>query len=217
MHPAAKAFGSLGSFQEVNLMGKNVLFVVEEKCLTTSLFDSIRVSVNSNQPTRFVIVSPCFEHPTQLKRNLLEIASIPSGFPLLRSEVADSRAYATDVSYAITMVINRESMKIDPIDWEKFKNELIQWSLQECPKLQFSSLTDNLFNERTPLNHAPRMGKPPQPPRGGVYHFFDSERKPRNETNHLIANGLPIEWASLINKSTITTHVLVSSAFCQIN
>ena len=140
-------------------------------------------------PTRFVIVSPCFENPIQLKRNLIEIATISSGFPLRRSEFMLDSTFKSSCPYSIYLVLNKESMRIDPIDWEKLKSELSHWRLNLCPELQIPSLTDSLFNERTPLRHSPRTGNENAKLQDGVYHFFDCERKQHNETDHLRAHA----------------------------
>ena len=114
------------------------------------LLKRIKLFVDSKQPTRVLIVSPCFRHPEQLKRNLLEIATIPSGFLLTRPEEVGDRYVETKSPYTITLCLNRESMKIDPIEWEKFKEELMQWRDKMCPTLHIPPLTDGLFNERVP-------------------------------------------------------------------
>ena len=54
-------------------------------------------------------------------------------------------------------------------------------------------------NERIPLLHPPRVTCKTLPS-SGVYHFFDPTSAPKLETNHLLAQGIPLELAKVIAK-----------------
>ena len=57
----------------------------------------------------------------------------------------------------IVLALNKESMAIDPIDWEAFCDQIHTLS-ENWPHgaLIISSSTDALFRERTQLAHLPR-------------------------------------------------------------
>jgi len=133
-------------------------------------------------------------------RKVFIIAEISASFPLTRPEEGDGKGFYAPEAYSIVLVINQESMLIDPIQWEVFKKALLTWAERSCPNLSIPELTDNLFNERIPLHHSPRARHIIDSPPSGIYHFFDHGVKPRFETNHLISCGIPIEEAKLINK-----------------
>ena len=196
-----QSFGSLGSFWEVNLIGKNMLLVFGEKdfkVIQQGLLDRVSLLVNSKRPTRILLIAPSSSLPEKLPRTILKVASISSGLPMIRPADVVGSSISTSMPFTVLLALNKESMSIDPIDWEKFRSEVLAWAENSCPNFQINSVTDNLFSERTPLRHPPRAAM--SPVWSGVYRFFDPESRPRNETNHLLSCGVPLEQAKLINR-----------------
>jgi len=108
--------------------------------------------------------------------------------------------FTASEAYSIILVINRESMLIDPIKWEEFKNELLAWSEKKCPSLEIPKMSDNLFIERLPLSHSPRASRTTSHAHSGVYQFFNVHSRPKFETKYLISLGIPYEFAEIINR-----------------
>ncbi len=198
-----KNFGSLGSFWETNLVGKNVLLVYGETDLKfneQALLDRMSTLIQSKRPTRILFIGPSVIIPKKNSRTILEIAVIPSGLPMYGSADVVGNLTRTSTPFSVLLALNKESMSIDPIDWESFRSELLGWAGESCPNFRINAVTDNLFNERTPLRHPPRALMSPSLEEGGVYRFFDPESKRRNETTHLLSCGIPLELAKTINR-----------------
>ena len=180
-----------------------MLFVCDfamTKAELDKVYSRARTFVKSEQPTRLLIIGPTPDSKTVAYRGCLEVAKIRRGFPFVHSISGQSDTFLADQSVSMFLVLNRESMLIDPIDWPIFKQELVGWANVYCLSLVISTITDELFNERTPLSHFPRAQLKRDSERSGIYHFFDPERKPQNEVNHLLSCGIPLESAKLINK-----------------
>ena len=198
-------FGSLGSFESAKLTGKNCLLVCtrnESKNLDT-FSKKIRLLIDSKLPTRILLVLP-----TQLlqkmnlpPRKILNLAYISKHFLLTHPEELENWEVKAEEPYSMALAINQESMLIDPIQWEAFKKQLLAWAGVNCPNLIVPELTDNLFNERTPLSHAPRAKNVwTSCSSSGAYKFFDPMVQPSCDINNLISNGIPIEYAKVINR-----------------
>ena len=107
--PNDRSFGSLGSFWETNLAGKNVFLVWNGNDRKHQDIQHILSLVQSKRPTRILIVAPSSMLPNNLPRSVLEIASISSGFQMLRS-VDSIETTRTSSPLSIFLVINQESM-----------------------------------------------------------------------------------------------------------
>jgi len=60
---------------------------------------------------------------------------------------------------SLILAANKESLQIDPINWERFVNRIHEW----CDLISIPKLTDALFRERVTLPHPPRpLSKHPQ-------------------------------------------------------
>ena len=91
-------------------------------------------------------------------------------------------------------------MLFDPCEWTQLKSQLREWAKTDCPLLQINEMTDRLFSERMSLSHKPRKMPRICIPSTKVYKFFDPEQIPRNEVNHFLAQGIPLDIATKINK-----------------
>ena len=91
-------------------------------------------------------------------------------------------------------------MLYDPINWHQLKRGLLDWGALNCPSLFIPQETDNLFCERTPFHHSPRISMLPPLPNHDIYHFFDPEAPRITETNFLADSGIPLDIANKINK-----------------
>ena len=112
-----------------------------------------------------------------------------------------AKQFSVNGSYSIILALNQESMLIDPIQWDDFKKALLLWGEENNLNLNIPDLTDNLFNERTPLTHSSRLKcETSFSCASGVYNFFDPTCVPKRETNHLLLHGIPIKLANLIAK-----------------
>src|SRR6185312_14304617 len=149
------AFGSLGAFWKVDLTGKNCLLVCtrNDSVDLKNINDKIQTSVNSKQPTRVLLVIPSelLQEMALPPRKILSIAEISTNFPLTRPEEVEGTSFNASEAYSVILVINQESMLIDPIQWEGFKKALLTWAENNGSDLSIPELTDNLFNERIPL------------------------------------------------------------------
>ena len=83
-------------------------------------------------------------------RNFLEIARIPGAFPVTYNDSADSKHYLSD-SISIVLALNKESMLLDPIDWNAFKHDFREWAEHYVPEYVTPGWTDKLFQERESL------------------------------------------------------------------
>jgi len=197
------SFGSLGAFWKANLEGKNCLLVcTENDNVNIKRFnEKIKSLIDCKQPTRVLIILPTqiFQKLALPPRKVLELASVPTTFPLIRPEEAENSTFSTNETFSIILTLNQESMLIDPIHWESFKTNFLLWGGKYCKNIEISSVTDKLFNERIPLTHRPRA-RGSSAPSSGVYHFFDTRSTPVTETNHLASCGIPVHQAKIIHK-----------------
>jgi hypothetical protein len=194
--PNERAFGSLGSFGETNLSGKNTLLVFSSE-IDHSSVERILALVRLPQPTRFLIVCP--ESRSFRERYFIKIASIESHFPFFEGYPCGG-IYSRGPT-SITLALNRQSMLIDPINWNDLKGELLEWGKRMRLTLTIPTYTDQLFGERTHLTHTARTRRTSPPTLfTPIYQFFDPESSIQQDLNHLIASGVPVEEASVINK-----------------
>ena len=115
--PNDHAFGSLGSFWETDLSGKNSLLFGTIDNRTIARVHSL---LNTQVPTRLVIVT---ESSPPSDKALLKVASISSHFPLVVPGTPETTMHSNQ-SFEIILAINRESMLVDPIDWERFSGKI---------------------------------------------------------------------------------------------
>src|SRR3954467_5384134 len=107
-----RLFGSLGSFWEIDLSGRNMLFVCDfalTKAELDKVYSRARTFVKSEQPTRLLIIGPTPDSKTVANRGCLEVAKIRRGFPLIHSISGQSDTFLADQSVSMFLVLNRES------------------------------------------------------------------------------------------------------------
>jgi hypothetical protein len=84
-------------------------------------------------------------HPQD--NRVFEIARIPTGFPF------DNNAHYPKIpiqeieSISILLIVNKESMMLDPFDWPDLKKDLIRWANAVPLDLLIPEWTDKLFLE----------------------------------------------------------------------
>jgi len=62
---------------------------------------------------------------------------------------------------SLILAANKESLQVDPINWERFVNRLHEWGSSDL--ISIPELTDTLFRERVSLLHSPRpLSKHPE-------------------------------------------------------
>ena len=101
---------------------------------------------------------------------------------------------------SIVIVLNKESMLRDPIDWPVLKEELRSWSDEHCSGMVIPELTDQLFRERTCGTHSSRVRSGPLPSISSMFQFFDAWSPSRNDTQYLKSRGLNQGEAALVQK-----------------
>ncbi len=125
-----------------------------DKINTRGLLDVLAESLATNLPTRFVCLVP---HQEILPSRFLEVAVLHQGTPLFGFH-RDEKCLS-NCSMSLILAANKESLQIDPINWERFVNRIHEW----CDLISIPKLTDALFRERVTLPHPPRpLSKHPQ-------------------------------------------------------
>ena len=156
--PADVSFGAKLWIDANMHQGSNVFFFhgPDDRINTKGLLEVLAESLASKLPTRFVCMVPSQEN---LPSNFLELAIIHPGAPLY-GFIGSKDCLAT-CPMSIILAANKESLQVDPINWEKFLSKLAQ-----CLGSEFVSiphLTDCLFRERVTLQHPPRtLSKQPE-------------------------------------------------------
>jgi hypothetical protein len=208
---ADRAFGAEGSMMEVSLSGKNALlqyYPEDKKGEFDLLCNRIRDQIVSINPTRIVVIMPTdrvADIANPFRRAFLEIARFPVDFPFIppgsyRNELQGAPYHLSPQSISIFVVLNKESMIMDPIDWPKLTEALKGWSRSVCPNMAIPELTDQLFRERSYVTLNPRAQTGPPPIESNIYHFFDSRLPIRNEIQQLINRGMCEGEAKAIHK-----------------
>jgi hypothetical protein len=194
-------FGSLGTFADAALLGRNILLVsppVDQKSLKPKLA-KIKKLVLSKSPARILFIGPPEQLLLLTDCTTLEIAKIPIGFPFLSLY---NSVHRVAYSISITLIVNKESMWTDPIDWSPFKNDLLHWSNLECSNLTIAQITDLMFRERLVPSHAPRSISASQRAETSSTYQLLSPTPPRHENCDLmVRKGVPVHLAELIYKS----------------
>jgi hypothetical protein len=203
------AFGAEGAMMENSLSGKNslLLYLEEDKEEFVQIYLRILDQISSKNPTRFMLVTHTHfvaEIPPRHRRAFLEIARFPLEFPSIppgsyRNQMG-SPSHRSAQPVSIVVVLNKESMIMDPIDWTDLKVSLRNWSDQLCPSMVIPEITDQLFRERSSVIHTLRAQKGPPPSESPIYHFFDFRLPIRNEIEQLRNRGMHEGEAKQIDK-----------------
>ena len=162
------------------------------------LLEILAESLETSFPTRFVLVIP---KQVVLPPHFLEIATLAPRCPLFSYDYSVA-SINSPCSMSIILACNKESMAIDPIDWDSFIDKIQDWS-QNWPQnlLTIPSHTNALFRERTQQTHSPRtLSKQPlNVLLNSVFslHFYDAF-VPKTPL-HLKA--IPLRVATLIRKA----------------
>jgi hypothetical protein len=141
-------FGSAGDFSSSPLAGKNILFVCSDifDCkIFKDKMNKIKNLLLSKLPTRVLLIGPSRLLSILEGREVLELAKAPHSFPF-RSHLDVPDLAKSAVS--ITLLINKESMWIDPINWSAFKEAFHDWSDKNCLNLTITQVIDTRFCER---------------------------------------------------------------------
>ena len=139
-------------------------------------------------------------HPKD--RQVLEIAQINRDFLFEPNSDKDLPLLQMLGPTSIVLMINKESMLIDPIDWSTLKNNLRVWADSIHIDLSIPDWTDKLFLERAFPQHKPRVAPITQNDTNCcVYRFFDPLAPMRNEEKHMIECGVPADLARLLDRA----------------
>ena len=138
MHEGCNAFFLQTPENNVNIQG---------------LLEILAESLETKLPTRFLLIIP---EQKSLPSHFLKIATLDPRCPLFSYDYSVAREILP-CSMSIVLALNKESMAIDPIDWESFCDQISTFS-QNWPHnaVKISPFTDALFRERTQLPHLPR-------------------------------------------------------------
>src|SRR6185312_6066331 len=156
--PADFAFGAKLWSEPKNLFGSNAFFFhgPNDKISTHGLLTVLAESLATSLPTRFVCLVPRQE---LLPSHFLELAVLHAGLPLFGFH-GDERCLS-NCSMSLILAANKESLQVDPINWERFVNRLHEWGSSDL--ISIPELTDTLFRERVSLLHSPRpLSKHPE-------------------------------------------------------
>ena len=173
--------------------GGNVFFFhgPKDRVNTQGLLEVLSESLASNLPTRFVCLVPSQD---KLPSHFLELATLHPGSPL--SGVGDEGCYS-ECSMSIILAANKESLQIDPINWEKFIDKLHDL-LNDY--ISIPNLTDALFRERITLPHPPRsLSKQPLNvilKSSSLINFYDAFAPTERSQNTVGKTYFPIEPTS---------------------
>ena len=123
----------------------------ESKIKIQGLLETLSESLQSKAPSRFICVIPKQEI---LPSQFLDLVTFNIPSPLFVSPGSFVSASST---MSIVLAMNKESMLIDPINYELFKSRLLNLSKDWPPGLfSINEHSNALFSERTPLFHPPR-------------------------------------------------------------
>ena len=113
--------------------------------------------VDSKKPTRIILItatSKALNHLHPQDTRVFEIAWIPAGFPF--SNAHDPKAPIQEIeSISILLIVNKESMMLDPFDWPALKKDFIRWANAVPIDLLIPEWTDKLFLERAFATQSP--------------------------------------------------------------
>jgi hypothetical protein len=162
------------------------------------LLEMLAESLETRVPTRFLLILP---EQKSLPAQFLKIATLDPCCPLFNYDYSVARE-TLPCSMSIVLALNKESMAIDPIDWESFSDQ-IQSLSGNWPQngLIISSFTDALFRERIQLTHRPRTLS--RPSRNVALHatfslnFYDAF----TPKTPLSLTSIPFRIAELIRKA----------------
>jgi hypothetical protein len=206
---ADKAFGALGSLMSQNLAGKNCFIILHwitahNPEIKQQFYRLIKEWIGTKKATRVIILGPTRElkdwfHPKD--RQFFEIAQFDEHSSPLQNNHHHGQLdrCATDTT-SIALMLNKESMLLDPIDWPALKCDLQEWADHEQLALSIPDWTNKLFLERATHNHSARLQPPSQLASSSVYHFFDAHSPKRSEEKHMIDCGVPADLARLIDR-----------------
>ena len=123
-------------------------------------------------------------------RKVLELARITPGLQFTASsslKAMEPSSCRLAESVSIVLVLNRESMLLDPVDWSSLKTDLRDWAIAHSRSIEIPEYTDNRFRERVPACYKPREVYRKREMSRSVYHFFDSHSPRRDEASYLMS------------------------------
>ena len=162
--------------------------------MTSGLLDILAESLNTKMPTRFVCLIPSQEF---LPKPFLELISFRPGSPLFGYDQHNPGALAPCA--CLWSWPNKESLLVDPIDWDCFSNNIFLLANDWPPDLvSIPKFTDALFRERAPLSHSPRtLSKGAFNETSVPVISFFSTSVPRDQIR---PNKIPLQDSKLINR-----------------
>ena len=137
-----------------NVKGSNSFFFLSsvETC-SQELLETLMESLDTKDPTRCVCMIP---RQDTLPSFALEVATFPAGSPLFGYDY--STGSLAPCAMSIILVLNKESLAIDPINWESLTDKLCALSQNwTCAPMTIAKETDFLFRERISQSHHPRV------------------------------------------------------------
>jgi len=136
-------FGADVLLPDTTLVGANA-FVTCGSEKMSALMNRLIDSLSESLPTRILCMTPS---RNDLPRHVLEITRISAGSPFCyRTDSQISVALPFDIS--LLLFLNKESMLIDPIDWDLFMSRIAIWA-KSGQSIIIPQQTDALFKERS--------------------------------------------------------------------
>jgi hypothetical protein len=132
-------------------------------------------------------------------RSSFELARMRSGFSVNYAEVSHIDQVVENCEVSLLLSINRESLLIDPINWDQLKRDLSGWANETKINLEIRQSTEKLFLERTMPTHSARTSTKQESKNPSIYHFFDPQYPQATELEHLLQHGIPFEIAKKID------------------
>src|SRR6185436_20352364 len=142
-------FGALLLTEDYDFSGLNSFFYSTSDDVKNWL-DCFAKSLATTTPTRFICLVPSQPFPFPM----LEITKFAPGCPLFMTQ--KSCPARTVDSMSLVLIANKESLAIDPINWDSFSSKICGLSEDwNSESLLIPTLTDMLFRERRTLHHRP--------------------------------------------------------------
>src|SRR6185503_1010230 len=141
-NPLDREFGSLGTFTECHLAGKNIFAFPDprdSRVVTNNIISRSRVLIASSCPSRVLLLIP-----KEFNHDFLVIARLQN------APVFGEIHCGCDL--VLALAANKESMFRDPVNWSSASARLREWSSQ----VEIPPLTDALFRERIVPSHRSR-------------------------------------------------------------
>jgi len=130
IRPNDISFGARGPLREQDLAGYNsfILFHKMDKRSRAEILTQIQSWASKKKPTRVVLIAPREDVEPLLRpfdRKFLELATSDDNFPFMHRSTFRSDTTRSSKPISIVLVLNKESMLVDPINWPSLKRALL--------------------------------------------------------------------------------------------